>query len=84
MSVRTGSGLELQKEWKIDVAKAYYHHEGTWFNRLKQFPGALCDQNGYVRFETEADYLNSPYLDVNVQTNVHQSISQIPNYVRMR
>ena len=70
-------GRHRNEEWRIGAVQAFYHCEGTWFNRLKPFPGALCDPNGYVRFETEAEYLNCHYLDVRVQTNAHQGISQI-------
>jgi hypothetical protein len=80
----TPIGRVRNEEWGINAAQAFYHCDGTWFNRLKRFPGALCDPGGYVRFETEAEYLNCPYLDVNVQTNAHQGIDQIPHYVRMR
>jgi hypothetical protein len=77
-------GRIRNEEWGIGAVQAFYHRDGTWFNRLGRFPGALCDPNGYVRFETEAEYLNCPHIEVRVQTNVHEGISQIPHYVRMR
>jgi hypothetical protein len=77
-------GRHRNKEWRIGAAQAFFHRDGTWFNRLKRFPGALCDPNGYVRFETEVDYLNCPYLDVRVQTNAHRGINHIPGYIRVR
>jgi hypothetical protein len=77
-------GRRRNAEWGIGATQAYYHRDGTWFNRLTDFPGALCDPNGYLRFETEDEYLNCPYLDVKVQTNAHQGISRIPGYIRVR
>ena len=77
-------GRIRNQEWGIGAAQAFYHRDGTWFNRLERFPGALCDPNGYVLFKTEADYLTCPYLEVRVQTNAHQGIDRIPQYIRMR
>ena len=77
-------GRIRNEEWGIGAAQTFYHRDGTWFNRLQPFPGALCDPSGYVRFETEAEYLSCLYLDVRVQTNAHEGISRIPQYVRMR
>ena len=84
MPVRTGSGRDLNLEWEINAAQAFYHRDGTWFNRLEHFPGALCDPRGYVRFENENEYLNCPYLKVGMQTNVPAGIAQIPQYMRVR
>jgi hypothetical protein len=33
-------------------------------NRLEHFPGALCDQLGFLRIETEKSYL--PHPDIRV------------------
>lgn len=81
--VRTGSGKALNEKWKIGVAHALYHKEGTWFNVLERFPGALCDPNGYVLFATKEEYKNSPHLKIGQRTNVPGGISSLPSYVRM-
>jgi hypothetical protein len=81
---RTGSGRQLNEEWRIGATQAFYHQDGTWFNRLQRFPGALCDQFGFIRVETEDDYLSHPHIRVGSQTNVPRGISQLDGYQRMR
>jgi hypothetical protein len=84
MSSRTGSGRQLNDEWQIGAAQAFYHKGGTWFNRLERFPGALCDGQGFIRIESEQVYLNHPSIRVGTQTNVPGGISQLRGYRRMR
>lgn len=82
--IRTGSGKILNAEWSIGALHALYHREGTWFNVLEQFPGALCDPNGYILFATKNEYENSPHLKIGQRTNVPQGISSLDGYVRMK
>lgn len=82
--IRTGSGEALNDAWNIGAAHALYHKDGTWFNLLERFPGALCDPFGYVLFATKADYENSPHVKLGEQTNVPGGISSMKNYVRMK
>ena len=81
--VRTGSGRELNRRWGIGASHVLYHKDGTWFNVLERFPGALCDPKGYVLFSTKEQYANSPSLKTGLRTNVPGGISQLPGYVRM-
>lgn len=83
MTARSGYGRQKIVEWRIPVAQCFYHKDGTWFNRLSKFPGALADPEGYVVFESERAYLSSSYLRVGEQTNVPGGIKTIPSYVRM-
>jgi hypothetical protein len=50
---------------------------------LRRFPGAFFDQHGYVRFETEEDYRNCPYVQIRKQISVPNRISSIPGYVKV-
>lgn len=77
-------GLYLNKEWKIGAAQALYSAAGTWFHRLERFPGALCDQDGYIIFNNETEYLNCEYVKVGKQTNVPGGIKELVGYVRRR
>jgi hypothetical protein len=77
-------GNRLNDEWKIGAVQCFYSKDGTWFHRLVSFPGALCDPNGYVRFDNEQTYLNYPGVSVSKQTNVHAGIHTLQDYVRMR
>jgi hypothetical protein len=48
-------GNELNARWKIGAHQTRYRRTGDFFMMLKQFPGALCDANGFIRFETIED-----------------------------
>jgi hypothetical protein len=77
-------GKHLIDFWGVNVKHGLYSREGTWYQNLKSFPGALFDYNGYVLFKNEQEYENSPYLNIGKETNVHQGISNIPGYKRVR
>ena len=79
--VITGYGRDLNRVWGVGAQHALYHKDGTYYNHLTSFPGALFDQRGYVVFKTEEDYLQSPYLRHGVQLNVPGGISSLPGYV---
>ncbi len=81
---RTNSGRILQREWNIAARHVLYHHQGTWFHLLEQFPGALCDPNGYVIFQTREAFLNCPQLRIAAHTKAAHGIQDIPGYVRVR
>ncbi|WP_162433997.1 hypothetical protein [Pseudoxanthomonas koreensis] len=76
------SGKLLNKLWNVGARHALYHREGTWYNNLNRFPGALFDPNGYVIFPTEDSYRNSPHVKVTQETNVRSGISLMPTYER--
>ena len=78
------TGKYLAHLWKVEVAHALYHQDGTFYENLQDFPGALFDANGYVIFKTEQEYNNCSYLDIGQKLNVHHGISSIPGYKRMR
>lgn len=77
---RALSGRELNKRWKVGAKHALYHREGSWYNNLRRFPGALFDPEGYVFFETERAYRDSLYVRVTQETNVRGGISSMPEY----
>ena len=84
----------LVDRWNVDVARNYrtgkpmkgtcmYDKQGKFWNRLRNFPAALFDSQGYVFFETESQYLNHPDLNVGEKTNTvgRKKISQFDDYV---
>ena len=71
----------LNEIWAIGVAQARYREDGSWYATLSSFPAALIDAHGYVRFETEQDYLKSRHLKIGKQLTVPNHISTIPGYV---
>ena len=74
------SGRKLNRLWAVGAKHALYHKDGTWFNNLTRFPGALFDRNGYVLFETKAEYLGHSDVRVTQETNVPEGISSLPTY----
>jgi hypothetical protein len=73
----------LNEKWAIGATQARYSDDGHWYATLSSFPAALIDAHGYVRFETEQQYLNCPRLNIRKQISVRQpGISAIPGYVR--
>lgn len=82
---RVMTGKTLNREWSVGARHALYREDGMWYHKLKEFPGALFDRNGYLRFETEHQYLGCPGLDHSGQDlHVRCGIQNIPGYVRKR
>ncbi len=55
-------GPRLHEAWGVGAAQARYSGDGYWYAALTRFPAALLDAHGFVLFETEEGYRNSPYL----------------------
>ncbi len=43
-------GKYFKDLWKVNVKHALYHQDGTWYENLRYFPGALFDFNGIYYF----------------------------------
>lgn len=82
--MKTISGKELNKKWGIGAEHVLAHKDGEWYHYLEQFPGALCDINGYVIFKTNKDYASSKYLVFGEDVHVPDCISNIPGYIRIK
>ena len=80
---RTGSGRQLARRERLDVRKAYYHWEGTFFQRVREFPVALFDRYGYVVIKNRAEYLNHPRIGGNERTNIPAGIASFTGYRKM-
>jgi hypothetical protein len=76
------TGKECKEMWKIPAEHVLYREDGTWYQVLKRFPGALCDANGYVLFKTEQAYKECPQLQIGKQVSVPGGIAKIPGYLR--
>lgn len=62
-----------------------YRESGDWYHVLRQFPGALLDQDGYLLFATQEEFRNCPGLKVFDEFNtvtVITKICDIPGYTR--
>jgi hypothetical protein len=78
------SGRVLNKKWKIGARHALYHYKGDWYEHLTDFPGALCDPNGYIIFASKEQYQNCPRLQLGVKVHVPNGIASIPGYTRVQ
>lgn len=78
------TGRQLNKEWGVGARHALFHKDGTWYNNLEKFPGALFDPEGYILFKTEKDYLENPNVSVGKETNIPKGISSLSGYVKKR
>ncbi len=76
-------GELLNRRWKIGARHALYHKDGVWYHVLNSVPGALCDPDGYVLFETERDFRSCSRLRIDQEVNVQGHISEISGYVRV-
>ena len=76
------TGKALNTRWNVNAQHALYHRDGTFYENLTRFPGALFDPDGYMIFKTEGDYLNSSYLKIGQKVNVPGGIASIPGYIR--
>ena len=75
------TGRVLNVRWRIGARHALYHKDGTWYEQLTRFPGALCDPSGYVLFRTEHEFRRCPRLRIGEKVNVDGHLSRIPDYV---
>jgi 5-methylcytosine-specific restriction protein A len=73
--------IRINTAFNLGAEHIYYFHQGNWYHNLRRFPGILVDRNGYVRFDTEQDYLNSPHLQHGTRLHIRNGISTIPNYI---
>jgi hypothetical protein len=80
---RSASARQLVRQEGLDVRKAYYHWEGTWFQRVHEFPAALFDQYGYVVLKSRTEYLNHPKIGGSEKTNIPDGIASFENYTKM-
>jgi len=67
------------------VKQARFHKDGNWYHPLREFPGALCDPQGFISFRTEADFLNCDGLVIkqDVHTQSDRTIASLPGYVQV-
>jgi hypothetical protein len=78
--MRSDSGRDINKRYKLGAHHALYHLDGTFYERLERFPGILADPNGYVRYEDETHFNGDPHLDIQEKVHVRGSLAEHPNY----
>lgn len=81
-NIPSGRGSTLNREWRVGAAHALYHKDGTFYERLKRFPGALFDAVGYVVFQSEEELERCRSVQLGKKLNVPAGISYLPGYKR--
>lgn len=79
------TGEYLNEKWGIGARQARYskaHNERDhrWYMHLTEFPGALCDDKGFVLFETEDEYMNCDGLTQREHCHAYDGISSLTGY----
>lgn len=65
----------------LGASHIFYFYLGNWYHHLKRFPGILVDKNGYVKFDTQEDYLNNQFLQHGKRLHIRDGICTIPGYI---
>src|ERR1041385_9092952 len=75
-------GRHLNAKHKLGAQHALYRRDGKWFHHLKQFPGVLCDEHGFIFFQTKEEYKGHSGLRHGQDLHVPDGIASFPGYVR--
>ncbi len=78
------TGAQLSKIWEVPCKHALFRTSGDWYHRLLRFPGAYFDAEGYVLFQSEEEFLSSPFLQIAQNVHVPMGIRSIPGYVHVK
>lgn len=76
-------GDYLNSHYGIGAKQARYREDGVWYHPLNKFPGALFDGNGYVLFDSQAQYEQCDSIKKGPDANhihVSEGISSLPGY----
>lgn len=61
-------------------AKKMLAFYGICYHPLENFPGVLFNENGYLIFPNESEYLNNPYLQHEKDIHVSDGISSLTSW----
>ncbi len=79
-------GDRLNQKYKVGAVQARYREDGNWYHPLDKFPGALFDANGYVLFESAAEYAACNDVKKGPDPNhihVEGGIASLPSYIKL-
>lgn len=76
------TGGALNRRYHLNAAHALYHCDGTWYEKLRRFPGILCDPRGYLMYASESQFLSDTNLAIGTKVNVRSpfGIKSHPRY----
>ncbi len=76
------TGELLNRKYRLGARHALYHKDGTFYERLSRFPAVYCDTRGFVRFDSEQQFILDSILNVGEKVNIHRSLASHPRYQR--
>jgi hypothetical protein len=76
------TGASLNRHYQLGARHALYHKDGTFYERLTDFPAVLCDLRGYVKYSSEKEFERDPKLHLGKKVNVPGGLSSHPRYER--
>jgi hypothetical protein len=76
------TGKYLRQKWNIPAKEVFYHQGGSFFMPLSRFPGAFCDQKGYLLFNDQNTYESSEDIRIGKRVNLRTALPKIPGYIR--
>ncbi|MGH8525795.1 MAG: hypothetical protein ACREXY_16800, partial [Gammaproteobacteria bacterium] len=56
------------------------HRDGTFWERLDMFPGALADPDGYVQYDSGGQFETDANLKIGQKVNMHEGLKRHPRY----
>jgi hypothetical protein len=74
----TGEALNLK--FKLGAKHALYHKDGTFYEQLRDFPGILCDDGGYVMYASQAQFERDSQLNIGQKVNIYRGLAHHPQY----
>ena len=76
------TGEKLNRQYQLAARHALYHKDGTFYERLAQFPAVYCDPLGFVRYESEQQFNHDTRLRIGQKVNVRDALNNHPRYQR--
>ena len=74
------TGETLNLKFKLGAKHALYHKDGTFYEQLRDFPGILCDDRGYVMYDSRAQFERDPQLNIGQKVNIYRGLANHPQY----
>ena len=76
------TGDYLNRKYRLGARHALYHKDSTFYEKLTDFPGVLCDDRGYVRYDTREEFEHDSRLRIGRKVNVPGTVAGHPRYKR--
>jgi len=74
------TGDFLNRKYGLGAKHALYHKDSTFYERLRDFPGVLCDDRGFVKYDSRDQFERDPRLNIGLKVNIPGTITSHPRY----